>query len=115
MDLVGLLINIVVGTIIVAPFLWLSGRSLVGKDKAKFLDAIWIVLLGTIINTVIGAFSLGLLAAVIMLIVWLALIKHFFDCGWIMAFVIALVAVVIIIAVAIILGLIGFAIVATWI
>ena len=80
MDLVGFLINVVVGTIIVAPFLWISGRSLVGKDKAKFLDAIWIVLLGTIINGVIGAFLLGLLAAIIMFIVWLALIKHFFDC-----------------------------------
>jgi len=115
MDLVGFLINVVVGTIIVAPFLWISGRSLVGKDKAKFLDAIWIVLLGTIINGVIGAFLLGLLAAIIMFIVWLALIKHFFDCGWIMAFAVALIAVVIIIVVGIILGLIGFAIVATWI
>ena len=115
MDLVGFLINVVVGTIIVAPFLWISGRSLVGKDKAKFLDAIWIVLLGTIINAVIGTFLPGLLAAIIMFIVWLALIKHFFDCGWIMAFAVALIAVVIIIVLGIILGLIGFAIVATWI
>jgi hypothetical protein len=115
MDLVGFLISVVVGTIIVAPFLWISGRSLVGKDKAKFLDAIWIVLLGTIINAVIGAYLSGLLAAIIMLIVWLALIKHFFDCGWIMAFAVALIAVVIIIVVGVILGLIGFALVATWI
>ena len=115
MDLIGLLVNIVVGTIIVAPFLWLSGRSLAGKDKARFLDAIWIVLLGTIINAIIGAFLPGVLAAIIMFIVWLALIKHFFDCGWLMAFAIALVAVVIIVVVGIILGLIGFAIVATWI
>lgn len=115
MDYVGFLINIIVGTIIVAPFLWLSGRSLAGKDKAKFLDAIWIVLLGTIINAVIGAFLSGLLAAIIIFVVWLALIKHFFDCGWIMAFAIALVAAVIIIAVGIVLGIIGFALVATWI
>jgi hypothetical protein len=115
MDLIGLLVNIVVGTIIVAPFLWLSGRSLAGKDKARFLDAIWIVLLGTIINAIIGAFLPGVLAAIIMFIVWLALIKHFFDCGWLMAFAIALVAVVIIVVVGIIMGLIGFAIVATWI
>ena len=115
MDLIGLLVNIVVGTIIVAPFLWLSGRSLAGKDKARFLDAIWIVLLGTIINAIIGAFLPGVLAAIIMFIVWLALIKHFFDCGWLMAFAIALVAVVIIVVVGIILELIGFAIVATWI
>lgn len=115
MDLVGLIISIVVGTIIVAPFLWLAGRSLVGKDKAKFFDAIWIVLLGTIINAVIGAFLPGLLAAVIMFIVWLMLIKHFFDCGWVMAFAIALVAVILFIIVTVILALIGLAIVATWI
>ena len=115
MDLVGILINIIVGTIIVAPFLWLAGRWLVGSDKAKFIDAIWIVLLGTIINAVVGAFlpGLGLLAAIIMFIIWLALVKHFFDCGWVMAFAISLIAVIIIIVVGIILGIIGFALFAT--
>jgi hypothetical protein len=95
MDLVTLLIQIVVGTIIVAPILWLVGRALVGKDKAKFLDAIWIVLLGTIINAVVGNYVNVLVAAVVALIVWLALIKHFFDCGWLMAFVIAIIAVIV--------------------
>lgn len=115
MDIVNTLINIIVGTLIVAPFLWISGRSLVGKDKAKFFDAIWIVLLGTIINAVISAFLPGLLGAIIIFIVWLGLIKHFFDCGWIMAFAIALIAVIIIIIVGAILAIIGFAIIATWI
>ena len=113
MDLVSILINIIVGTIIVAPFLWLAGRWLVGADKAKFFDAIWIVLLGTVINAIVGAFLPGLLAAIIMFIIWLALIKHFFDCGWVMAFAIALIAVIIIVVVGIILGLIGFALVTT--
>jgi len=107
MDLIALLIQIVVGTIIVAPILWLAGRALVGKDKAKFLDAIWIVLLGTVIGAVVGALVGGLVAAVIMLIVWLALIKHFFDCGWLMAFVIALIAVIIFIVILAILAVIG--------
>ena len=40
MDLVALLIQIVIGIIVVAPILWLVGRALVGKDKAKFTDAI---------------------------------------------------------------------------
>lgn len=44
MDLVALLIQIVVSTVILAPVLWLAGRALVGKEKAKFLDAVWIVL-----------------------------------------------------------------------
>jgi hypothetical protein len=107
MDLIALLIQIVVGTIIVAPILWLAGRALVGKDKAKFLDAIWIVLLGTVIGAVVGALVGGLIAAVIMLIVWLALIKHFFDCGWLMAFVIAIIAVIIFVVVLAILAVIG--------
>ncbi len=115
MDIAGILVNIVVGTIVVAPFLWIAGRSLVGKDKAKFFDAIWIVLLGTIINAVISAFMPGLIGAIIMFIVWLGLIKHFFDCGWVMAFAVAVVAVIIIVIVGVILGLIGLAIVATWI
>jgi len=32
-----LLIQIVVGTVIIAPVLWLAGRALVGREKAKFL------------------------------------------------------------------------------
>ena len=117
MDLVAILINIVVSTLILAPFLWISGRSLVGKDKAKFIDAIWIVLLGTIINAAITAFFPGgLVALIIVFIVWLGLIKHFFDCGWIMALAIALVAVVIMFVVGIILLVIlGLAIVLPWI
>jgi hypothetical protein len=107
MDLIALLIQIVVGTIIVAPILWLAGRALVGKDKAKFLDAIWIVLLGTVIGAVVGALVGGLVAAVVMLIVWLALIKHFFDCGWLMAFVIAIIAVIIFVVILAILAVIG--------
>jgi hypothetical protein len=113
MDLVGILVNVIVGTIIVAPFLWLAGRWLVGKETAKFFDAVWIILLGTIINAVISTFLPGLFAAIILFIIWLALIKNFFDCGWLMAFIIALVAVVIIIVVSTILGLIGFALFAT--
>jgi hypothetical protein len=97
MDLVGLLIQIVVSTIIVAPILWLVGRALAGKDKAKFTDAIWIVVLGTVIGAVVGAVAVGWgwVGPILMLIVWLALIKHFFDCGWLKALVIAIIAVIV--------------------
>ena len=106
MDLFALLIQIVVGTVVLAPVLWLAGRALVGKEKAKFLDAVWIVLLGTVIGAVVGAFG-GLVAAVVMFIVWLALIKHFFDCGWLMAFGIAIIAVIIFVVIVAILAAIG--------
>jgi hypothetical protein len=97
MDLFGLLIQIIVSVIIIAPVLWLVGRALAGKDKAKFTDAIWIVVLGTVIGAVVSWFagSLGWIGTIIMIIVWLALIKHFFDCGWLKALAIAIIAVIV--------------------
>ena len=110
MDLISLLIQIVLGIIVVAPILWLVGRALVGKDKAKFTDAIWIVVLGTIIGAIVGFFVGSLISAIIMFVVWLALIKHFFDCGWLKAFVIALIAVIVFIVIIAILAIIGIGI-----
>jgi hypothetical protein len=112
MDLMSLLIQIVVNVIVLAPILWLSGRALVGKDKAKFTDAIWIVVLGVVLGAIVNFFVSGLIAAVIMFIVWLALIKHFFDCGWIKAFIIAVLAVIIFIIIVAILAIIGIGILA---
>ena len=111
MDIVGLLISIVVGIIVVAPVLWLVGRLLVGKQKAKFTDAIWIVVLGIVIGAIVGIFIGGIIAAVIMFIIWLALIKHFFDCGWLMAFAIAVIAVIIFVVIVAILALVGIAVI----
>ena len=95
--LVGLMIQIIVSVIIIAPVLWLVGRALAGKDKAKFTDAIWIVVLGTVIGALVSWFagSLGWIGTIIMIIVWLALIKHFFDCGWLKALAIAIIAIIV--------------------
>lgn len=111
MDIFGLLISIVVAIIIVAPILWLVGRGLVGKQKAKFTDAIWIVALGVVIGAIIGVFVGGLIAAVIMFIIWLALIKHFFDCGWLMAFAIAVLVVVVFVTILLVLASVGIAVI----
>ena len=108
MDLVVLLIQIIVSTIILAPVLWLAGRALVGGDKAKFFDAIWIIVLGTIIGAIVNEFVGGLVAAIIMFVIWLALIKHFFDCGWLKAFAIAIIAVIIFVIIIAILAIVGF-------
>ena len=85
-------------------------RALVGK-KAKFTHAIWIVVLGIVIGAIIGALIGGLIAAIIMFIIWLMLIKHFFDCGWLMAFAIAVVAVIIFVIIVAILAFIGIAVI----
>ncbi|MEM1575131.1 MAG: hypothetical protein QW755_06205 [Nitrososphaerota archaeon] len=111
-NLVSLILNIIVSVIIVSPFLWISGRSLVGKEKAKFTDAIWIVVIGIVVSTILGVFLKGIVGTIVLIIIWLALIKHFFDCGWLQALAISIIAAIIFIVVVVILAFIGVAILA---
>jgi hypothetical protein len=105
--LVQLIIRIIVSIVIIAPALWMSGRLLVGKQKAKFTDALWIVVLGTVISSIFGYFfGEGIIATLILTVITLGLVKHFFDCGWLKALAISIVAAIIFIIIAVILGLI---------
>ena len=45
-NLDALVVQLIVSIIVIAPVLWIAGRLLVGKEKAKGTDAIWIVVLG---------------------------------------------------------------------
>jgi hypothetical protein len=107
-NLDALVLQIIVNTIIIGPVLWLSGRALVGKEKAKFTDGLVTAALGTLIGAVFGYFFTGLVATIITLIIWLALIKHFFDCGWGKALLIAIVAIIIFIIIGVVLAALGF-------
>jgi hypothetical protein len=112
--LVNLAINIIINVIVLSPVFWISGRLLAGKDKAKFTDALWIVIIGTVIGSIFGYFFTGIIASIIMLIIWLGLVKHFFDCGWLKALAISIIAVLIFIAIAFLLAMIGIVIVGLW-
>ncbi len=107
MNPVALIIQVIIGIILVAPVLWLSGRALVGSKKAKFTDAIWIVALGTVISVALGNLAGTFISALITLVVWLALIKKFFDCGWLKALAVAIVAVVIFVVIVAVLAFVG--------
>jgi hypothetical protein len=116
--LIGLVINIIIWVIAAVPALWISGRLLAGKQNAKFTDALWIVIIGTVIfyfiNWSITTFApdifnsllASLIAYFILLIIWLALVKHFFDCGWLKALAISIIAVIIAIVIWLIIGFI---------
>ena len=108
-NLVSTLIITIVSIIILSPALWLVGRSLVGKDKAKFTDAILIVAIGTLVGAVLGALVSGMISWIVMVVVWLGLIKHFFDCGWFKALLVAIVTIVVFIIIGVVLALLGFA------
>ena len=110
-NLDSLFIHLIVNVIILSPVLWLAGRAIVGKEKAKFTDAILTIVIGTVVGILFGIFFSGLIAALIQLILWLLIVKHFFDCGWLRALAISILAIIIFAAIAIILGLIGFALI----
>ncbi len=102
-----LLIQVVVNIIILAPVLWLSGRALVGAEKAKLIDAVWIVVFGTVISTIFNSLFSGIIASIFLLLLLLALVKHFFDSGWLKAFAISLLAVIIFAVIIAILATVG--------
>jgi hypothetical protein len=107
--LLGFLVHAIINLIILSPLLWGAGRLLAGKN-AKFTDALWIVFLGTLLFDIIGYFIMGIIASIILLIIWLALVKHFFDCGWLKALTISIIALIFLIIVWMVLGLILVAI-----
>ena len=109
-----LVISIIINTIVLSPIFWIAGRALVGKEKAKFTDAIWIVILGTVVGTIFGALFTGILAAIIQLILWLGLVKHFFDCGWLKALAISILAVIVFAIITLILAAIGVLVWTFW-
>ena len=101
------IVEIVVGAIILAPVLWLVGRAIVGKT-ASLMHAIWIVVLGVIINAVLGALVHGLLGLLVTLVVWVALIKEFFKASWGKAAIVGIVAIIVLAIIAVVLAALGF-------
>jgi hypothetical protein len=112
--LIELLITVVTWLIFVSPALWISGRLLAGKQNAKFTDALWIAAIGAVVFYLFNAFVteylsiwwLSLLSYLVLLIIWLALVKHFFDCSWLKALAISIIAVIIAVVILFIIGLI---------
>ena len=110
-NLDGLLIDLVIKIIVLAPAFWLAGRSLTEKENVKFLDAIWIIILGTLIGGIFSYFDIvGIIALIIQFVIWLGLVKHFFDTDWLKAFVISVLAIIILVVISFILDLIGIGI-----
>ena len=123
-DLFTLATHIIVNVIILSPVLWLAGRALAGREKAKFSDAVAIIVVGTVVGEIFdiffaeffepifsllffGAFSFWFFSSFVRLVIWLALVKHFFSCGWLKALAISILAVIFFVIIAIILALLG--------
>ena len=92
----NLLVQFISGTIITAPSLWFSGKTIVGEDKARFSDAFIITMIGIIVKLVIeSVFIEGIFVSLIQLIIWLYLVRRYFETDWGKAFFISVISVVV--------------------
>ena len=104
-ETLGQLFTFIVGLIVLTIIFYVAGRVVVGGKKALFSDAFVISLLGTIVMNVCLYFFHPLVGAIISLIVWLLLIKHYYETGWVGAIAVAIMAVIVSMVITILLGI----------
>lgn len=102
--LVWQLLNFVLGLIILTIVFYIAGRIVVGKKRALFSDAFIISLLGTIVMNICLNFFGLVVGAILSLIVWLLLVKHYYETGWLGAIAVGITAMIVSIVILIILG-----------
>lgn len=102
------LLTFIVNLIVLTLILYIAGLAVVGGERTKLSSAFAIALLGTFVNFVLNMlFALLSLSVelpweyvfvfrlILSLIVWLSLIKNFYRTGWLGAFAVAILALII--------------------
>jgi hypothetical protein len=101
------LILFIVNLIALAIVLYLAGLIVVGKKRALISDAFIISLLGNILST---AFFIlipyRILALALSIIVWLLLIKRFYETTWLRAMAVGILAIIVFLAITVLLALV---------
>jgi hypothetical protein len=105
--LVGQLLNFIIGLTILTIVFYIAGRAVVGKKRALFSDALVISLLGTIVANIVSLFmpSAPLIGLILSLVIWLLLIRHYYETGWLGAFAVAVMAVIVYVAILFVLSI----------
>ena len=95
--------------LIISFVIYIAGLMVVGGRKATFGDAFKISLLGTILGVLVAAavsFFIPLIGLIVYILIWLALIKQYFETGWLNAIAIGILAIIVALVLLIIVGLI---------
>ncbi len=99
-----LLLRFIIGLIINAVVLWASQIVVLPKEKERrFLSVLMLALIGAILTSLLSL--IPIIGWLIGLIVWIWLIRSWFDIGWFQAISIAILAFIIEIVIAMLLGL----------
>jgi len=86
----------IVRLITLTVVLYIAGIVVVGKRRALFSDALVISLLGTVVGIICDLFfQSSLIGAILSLLVWLLLIRYYYETGWLGALAVGILAVII--------------------
>lgn len=100
LTIISLIINLIVMTLV----FYVAGVVVVGKRRALFSDAFVISLLGTIVSSICSLFLPPMIGLILSLLVWLLLIRRYYETGWMGALAVAVLAVIIYVVVWVILA-----------
>ncbi len=105
-DLLFAVISFVVNLIVMTIVFYLAGVIVVGKRRALFSDALVISLLGTVVGNICSLFFPPVIGLILSLLIWLLLIRRYYETGWLGALAVAVLAVIIYVVVLIVLAFI---------
>jgi len=106
LDILFTLIWFFVELFILSVVLYIAGLIVVGKRRALLSDAFIISLLGTVLSTIFAILLPGWVALLVSVLVWLMLIKRFYETGWLGALAVGILVVIIYLVILILLALI---------
>jgi hypothetical protein len=95
-------IAIIVNMIILTVVFYIAGAIVVGKRRALLSDAFVIALLGTAVSGICNYFFSPIIGAVLSLLVWLLLIRRYYETGWLGALAVGILAMIIAVVVSIV-------------
>lgn len=110
--LVTFLIAFIIYLIIVGIVLWVAGEIVVGK-RVTFGQAFAIAGAGTFLTLVVLFLLPGLLGLLAAFVIFLALVRHYFKTGWLSAFGVAIMAVIVAVIIAFVLGVLAIGLLLT--
>jgi len=105
-ELLFAIVLFIMNLIILTIVFYVAGVIVVGKRRALFSDAFVISLLGTIVGNICLLFFQPIIGLFLALLVWLLLIRHYYETGWLGALAVAILAVIVFVVILFILGLI---------
>ncbi len=93
------LINFIVNLLVLTVVFYIAGAIVVGRERARFGDAFVISLLGTIVNAICLLFFPPLIGLILSLVIWLLLIRHYYETGLLGALGVGILALVVSVAI----------------